>query len=386
MTWKALSEVVLGKVIDGEIDPASVNVNDLWHELREGLAYTKNSKDWTKNGLMEVVGFYAFDTAVEASKQIGDLPIDWSVMLKTSAVRFTVGEQCARFGKKLCKGEQLDPSDLILQANKLDLSRRVMISADEVTPEVNPFLASGWGPLDWHVGGFPKSGLSVIGAPPGTGKTTLLLKMTAQSLLANRPVLLFSMEMTSGQLVNRLNDVATLTEAQKKNLLICDEPMPPTEVATYIATASPKPYFVGIDFAELMLTGDGGDGTERAMATVYNTFARSAKSLEVPIVLLSQLSRNYDDDLPRVTHLRYTGMAEALASLILLIYNRNAVFAKMSSGGSLPNVNGKAYIIVGKSRYGHKQMQKGGMGAMQVDWTGKNGWGDNASNQDWFPL
>jgi len=59
----------------------------------------------------------------------------------------------------------------------------------------------------------------------------------------------------------------------------------------------------------------------------------------------------------------------------LLIYNKGAIFVKQDSGGALPHVKGKAWIIVGKSRYGNVARQ-GGRFAIQVGWDGAKGWGN----------
>jgi replicative DNA helicase len=112
------------------------------------------------------------------------------------------------------------------------------------------------------------------------------------------------------------------------------------------------------------------------MAQVYLTLARAAKITGVPFILLSQLSRSYTGGMPEITHLRYTGMAEALSALILLLYNPSAIFVSQSSGGALPRQAGKGYIIVGKSRYGHKYPGHGRF-AIQCDWDGAAGWGDD---------
>jgi replicative DNA helicase len=172
-------------------------------------------------------------------------------------------------------------------------------------------------------------------------------------------------------------DLSPINQQERSNILICDDILKPSQVSS-VATLIPDDlHFIGVDFAELMLAG-GSDRTESAMAEVYSTLVYTAKTLNVPIVLLSQLSRSYQGGLPQITHLRYTGMAEALASLILLLYNPFAIFASQDSQGALPKQRGKGYVIVGKTRYGHNSMNQvtSGRFAIQLDWDGKGGWGD----------
>ena len=82
-----------------------------------------------------------------------------------------------------------------------------------------------------------------------------------------------------------------------------------------------------------------------------------------------------------VTHLRYSGMAEAVASLVLLIYNPDSIWANMGGGKfSIPHTPGTSTLIVGKTRYGFKSGTRGAdvssVGYFNVKWDGGLGWGD----------
>ena len=68
-------------------------------------------------------------------------------------------------------------------------------------------------------------------------------------------------------------------------------------------------------------------------------------------------------------------MAEAVASLIVLIYNPDRVWANSaagSKGNPLVYIPDSAYLIVGKSRFGFIEQK---VGAILVDWNGASGWG-----------
>lgn len=389
MNWEEISEIVIGKLMDKTIPNAlSVNALDIHPIFRPALIVMQNDDKWTPNTLLtKGVGYVVLERATEAVKYINGVPIGWPELLHNTAVMYGVGSQCDSYSKKLMKGEEISPSDLVAAAQKLIINTNNVVTGDEIVPEIDPFVPVFWEPLDFHIGGVPKSGLTVIGAPPGAGKTTAMLKIARSIVQKEKKIAIFSMEMTAGQLMYRMEDIGSLTEEEKKRLYVCAEILTPTAVANAVTMLPNDIYLVAIDFAELMLNSSGDESSsEQSMSFVYNTLVKVAKYSNVPMILLSQLSRNYEGGLPRIHHLRYTGMAEALASLILLIYNRGAVFAKMDSGGSLPNSPGKAYIIVGKSRYGHKQTKKGGVGAIQIDWDGKKGWGDATTLSSWFPI
>jgi replicative DNA helicase len=133
-----------------------------------------------------------------------------------------------------------------------------------------------------------------------------------------------------------------------------------------------------VDFAEQMIPGES---SESVMSAAFKIVTNTAKSLHIPAIVLSQLNRSYDGDIPRMTMLRYTGSAEALAALGLLLYNPEAILVKSGSEDILPTVNDCAWVIVGKSRFGTK---KGQIGAALVEFDPLTGWGIKVIK--WRPL
>ena len=377
MNREELSELVAGKMCAREIPSPAVNAQDVSPPYDEIVKYIQRNKAWTIETLIEDVDYYLVERCMAVAEQVNGMPADWPKMLHNSAVRWDVGNNLITRGEKLIRGENVDSAEIIQSAYKLDGAERVVVKASEITPGIAPFQPIYWDPIDVHVGGVPKAGLTVVGAPPGVGKTSLLIKLAVAAAKNGKRSLLFSMEMTSQQLLHRMLQLDnTITNAERELILIADDIMTPAQVASLSTVIDDDLHFVGIDFAELMLVGDGSS-SESIMAQVYLTLARAAKITGTPFILLSQLSRNYAGGMPEITHLRYTGMAEALSSLILLLYNPSAIFVSQSSGGALPRIAGKGYIIMGKSRYGHKYPGHGRF-AIQCDWDGKGGWGNDA--------
>jgi len=369
------SEVIAGKILLGKIIPTSVDTKDVSAPFDRIVELTQKS-NWTPEMILEEVGFFIYNKAIEAATSVETLDADWAKLLRQSSIRYEVGKDFKDAADSLIRGEHIDVGRLIHTAYRLDQSEFRIIKGNEVDPGIVPFRKTYWDPIDVHIGGIPESGLTVIGAPPGVGKTSLLIRMAIQAAKNGKPTMLFSMEMTNRQLMYRFLQLdSSITEEQKSLISICDDIISPTELSTLAATVGKDIWFIGVDFAELMFGGGGkNSSSESIMAEVYRILATTAKMLNVPIVLLSQLNRDYQDSIPQITHLRYTGMAEALASLILLIYNPSAVFVAQDSKGALPRKPNTGYIIMGKSRYGHNYPGYGRF-AIEVQWDGIAGWG-----------
>ena len=125
-----------------------------------------------------------------------------------------------------------------------------------------------------------------------------------------------------------------------------------------------------IDFADMLVEGEQ---SEAVMGVIYRTLAVLAKTTGVPVILICQLNRNqYQGGIPKINHIRYSGMAEMMSALILLLYNPSSTVADVQANAILPYYPDKGYIIVGKSRFGFKQ---GKPGAVQLDFVGETGWG-----------
>lgn len=381
MNRDELSVLLAGKLLKREIAPTAVNAEDFISPYKEIVKRIQDRPDWDYNMLIQEIGYYPVDQAIMAAEKELSLPADWPQLLHEVAIRDEVGYKVEKLAKRLRQGEAVDPTTLMEQAYRLSGHSRNVVSMAEVQAESSPWQKSYWKPLDLFVGGYPKAELSVIGAPPGTGKTSLLIKLATCAAEGDKKVMLFSMEMRSPFLKYRMEQMKNISPLYKENILVCDDILTPYDVAS-VATLIPDDlWFIGIDFAERMILGDD-ERTEATVASVYHALSNMAKRLGVPVVLLSQLNRQYEGGLPQINQLRYSGMSEALAALVLLIYNKEAIMVAQSSGGALPVQKGKAYIIVGKSRYGNV-IQMGGRFAIQVDWNGEKGWGDNGHV---FPL
>jgi replicative DNA helicase len=146
--------------------------------------------------------------------------------------------------------------------------------------------------------------------------------------------------------------------------------------AARMVADNPDIYAIGIDFADLMVPEDIGEEVGEA-SKIYRKLATLAKKLRKPIFLLCQLNSSHVGGIPHVNSIRYSRLAEAMAAMIVMGYNPDGIFidaGKKDKKNPLPYYEGKAYLILGKSRFGFLD----GVGAVRIPWLGRGGWGDEA--------
>lgn len=366
----------MGMVLAGRMSVDSVNARDLYPPYpRVMRAFERGDKE--PESLMERFGIQPIRAAIDAAQHTNGLPVSWPVLLEKTAARSEMADRLISLGDALKSGKNVDFENVVSLYERLQEDPRRLVPLSEVRPEKSAFQRSGFAPLDKYIGGVPKANLTVVGGPTGVGKTTLIVKVLSEFVkkYKTKRAAFFSLEMTMQQIAQRSFQVQNLTKEQKSRLYLCDEILNVADVGS-ILSRSEGMDLVAVDFAEMLLDTET---SESAMAMVYLSLTRTAKRLKVPIILISQLSRAYTSTggIPRINHLRYTGMAEQLSALVLLIYNPFRIFADYDEDNAyLPAECDKGYLIVAKSRYGTKS---GDLGAIQLPWDGVGGWGTSPS-------
>lgn len=206
-------------------------------------------------------------------------------------------------------------------------------------------------------GGFQKSDLIILAARPGQGKTTFAMNCAVNAALASRPdnkkpytVAVFSLEMSAVQLAKRMlcsvgnvsmSDTnramvdavgwSKLYEAQNRlnpTRLFIDESgdITPAEVLSKCRSLkhSGGLDFIMIDYLQLMQSGRKLDNFVREIAEITRALKLAAKELDVPILLLSQMSRDIDkrkdkDKSAQLSDLRDSGAIEQDADIVLFL-------------------------------------------------------------------
>ena len=383
MQWRRASEIVAGHALSGKLSLESINAgvleapyDTLVRLLRDGAK---------EIDLADGVGIHALTVAKHAARDAGDDPGAYLEIAEEASVRVGAARKLRPIVDKLERGEKVDVAGALAALGHLENGYRQFTPASEIKPEVQIYVPSYYPPLDDFVGGYPKAGLTIVAGITGTGKTTFLIEMARRCARAGERCAILTLEMTNGQLLYRMLQVdKKLTKKQRKLILLSDDVYNVDEAYSAIAQLAAKEelHFIGLDYAD-MLVGTS-EQSEAVMGRIYNTLSVLAKKIGIPIVLVAQYRRT-GGQIPTIQDIRYSGRAEQAASMILLLYNRGVVFAKVQfeKKSPLPDIPGGAWILVGKTRYMGNQPTA--LGAISVEWNGKTGWGA-AIGDAWWDL
>jgi replicative DNA helicase len=236
-------------------------------------------------------------------------------------------------------------------------------------------LPSGFKEFDDMTSGLQKQDLIILAARPAMGKTTLALNIAEYAALkTKKAVAVFSMEMSAGQLAQRLlssigrinannlrsgsledEDWSRLTMSIKmlseSKIFIDDTPaMSPQELA-FRARRLKREHDLGlivVDYLQLMQVPGNKENRATEISEISRSLKALAKELDIPVIALSQLNRGLEsrtDKRPIMSDLRESGGIEQDADIILFIY-RDEYYNKESAE------KGLAEIIISKHRNG----------------------------------
>lgn len=228
--------------------------------------------------------------------------------------------------------------------------------------------------LDGLIYGLHGGKLYLVGARPSMGKSALMLLFVyATAVIARRPVIVYSLEMDQQELVERLACMDSGIDSQRLkrgNLSetdwakfshsfarLCDAPIwvsdsPIVDVPRVQAELAEFKEEMGdlglvaLDYVQLM-SGEG-ESRQNEVSKISRALKIAARSLDSPVVALSQLNRKLEDRVdkrPMMSDLRESGSLEQDADVIVFIY-RDEVYDPDSED------KGKAELIVVKHRGG----------------------------------
>jgi replicative DNA helicase len=238
-------------------------------------------------------------------------------------------------------------------------------------------VPTGYTELDERLAGLQPSNLIVVGARPAMGKTSFALGIVSHAALKiHKPVLLFSLEMSHLELTQRmLCSEARVDATRMRNGRLLESDWP--KISNAIGRLGDAPIFIDdnpnvtvmdiraksrrlmareglglvvVDYLQLMSGHQRSRAENRQVevSEISRGLKVLARELNVPVVALSQLSRNLEmrqDKRPVLADLRESGSIEQDADVVLFIY-RDEVYNPDSPD------RGSAEIIVAKHRNG----------------------------------
>ena len=239
-------------------------------------------------------------------------------------------------------------------------------------------VATGFSELDSCLGGLQKSDLIIIGARPSLGKTSLALDIARHaSIKAGCVVGICSLEMSREQVIDRLiaaesqvalwrlrnGKIQDETEFQmiqtgldvlsRAPIFIDDAPSPTMLQIKSMARRLQMEHGLGlliVDYLQLIHPRTNSDNMVQQITEISRGLKGLARELNVPVVALSQLSREVDKrevKIPRLSDLRESGSIEQDADVVMFLYRKD----RDKLNPSLEEQN-TAEIIVAKHRNG----------------------------------
>jgi replicative DNA helicase len=247
-------------------------------------------------------------------------------------------------------------------------------------------VATGFNRLDELTSGWQPSDLVIIAARPGMGKTAFVMSMAKNMAIDfETPVAIFSLEMSSVQLITRMISSETGISSgklRKGNL----EPHEWEQLNVKVKNLSKAPIFIDdtpslsifdlrakarrlasqhgiklliIDYLQLMTAGTtqkGGGNREQEISMISRNLKALAKELEIPVIALSQLSRAVEtrggSKRPLLSDLRESGAIEQDADIVSFIYRPEYYGNTEWDDEERTPCEGQAEFIVAKHRNG----------------------------------
>lgn len=245
---------------------------------------------------------------------------------------------------------------------------------------------TGFSLLDTVISGLNKSDLIILAARPGMGKTSFALNI-AENVAALSPeteIAIFSLEMSAEQLATRMMSSLAMVDSKKlRNGNINEEEW--ISLATAAGKLCDYNMFIDdtsgltvqqmkaklrrkkniglviVDYLQLMQSTLKTDNRVLVISEITRQMKIMAKELDVPIILLSQLSRGPEsrtDKRPMLSDLRESGSIEQDADIVMFLY-REGYYKK-----DAPEIQNTCECIIAKNRHGET-------GTVSLGWNGE---------------
>ena len=214
-------------------------------------------------------------------------------------------------------------------------------------------VPTGFHDLDQYLSGLQKSDLIILAARPSMGKTTLALDIARQAAMNHgTPTVIFSLEMSTQQLVDRMIAAQSRVNAWNLRTGNLSSENEFSKIRDSLDALSKAPIFVDdlagnsivrmrsvcrriraehgigliiVDYLQLMSTSKNYDNMVNQVTEISRSLKALAKEFDVPVIALSQLSRAVESrgGRPRLSDLRDSGSIEQDADIVMFIHRED---------------------------------------------------------------
>jgi len=335
-------EIIIGTIVSGETDIIyRISEEDFLTSI--GKKVFCSARDLHQSG-KEI-------NAISLSEHTGNNLLPYLERLPNISLRFSAVDAMRRerayreakaFNPKEFSPEEI-PFKMIEKAREIQKlmnsdSESICNFVEELNKKIERF-PTGFVPLDCLLdGGIETGAVMTVGGIPGDGKTAFATHLTANALHANRKVHFITLEMDRWPLVRRIMKAYwDATDADFRGGI--DESLKMTGELTVSSTltrlsdvvASMSKHLdaelIVIDYAQKIRDGNFNDNRVSEIESVFGTLTNFAREFKIPILVLSQLNRDYKSDRndpPQAYHMKGSGAIEADSHIVALLHNPNA--------------------------------------------------------------
>lgn len=276
---------------------------------------------------------------------------------------------------KLVSRKEVSNAELLTES--IEKLEQAGLSHDHITG-----VPSGFAELDKITGGWQKTDLIILAARPGMGKTSLALQAGCNAAIRNNaPVAIFSLEMSSLQLMHKQISIETgvpLWKFKKNGLDSEDwsqinyykptlhnapihwDDTPALNIIEFRAKCRRMKRKYGIkliivDYLQLLQGDDQKKpgNREQEIGFISRQLKATAKELDVPVIALSQLSRAVEsrpNKRPMLSDLRESGSIEQDADMVMFLYRDEYYHIEYDANNN--STAGVAELTIAKNRHG----------------------------------
>lgn len=381
-----LSAINFGLVLDGRKSPMEYTPDDFIGEYGEAIRVLQKPGA-SKEDVVKVLNPRLMNDAHERAESMNGLgeAMDWRGELIKARQNYELGREFRRKGDALEKNEDVDllplygrmTSQVAHQATGLTLASQIDYNSYQ------PFMLSGYKPIDDIIGGVPTDGPIVVYGMQGVGKSFFSSKMVDCLLTQHKKktAAVYTLEMSSEHYLKRAVNMYPNLKTHLDRLYVSGSVRNIEELVAEVTTK--RVDFVVVDDMDGMVQDESASEYQR----VYKRIREICRFLKIPVMVLAQPNRaaKLGERFLRPFDISWSGAGENSAALLIALQVTNAL--DMDGDDIFPlDDDNHPYMIFWKSRDGWPKQQ--GPGAIRLDGCDRNQlWsGTPFKNRLWTPM